>query len=113
MSRYTIKVPNGDEGEDLGVYEGCLPCVGDPIVLLHPRVNPRQHEPFVGKVALVTHDAYYGGEKEEGHVDTTVWVEDEAPAPQLYCDCAEEDRSRHGVDEDGDCENCRHRRRTL
>lgn len=112
MARYTIKVPNDDEGEDLGTFEAdFLPRVGDQFVLLHPRVNPRKDEPFVGKVDAVTHEAYAtrGGDR---HVTTTVWVVDEAAAPQLYCDCSEEERSRHGVDEDSNCESCGHRRRT-
>lgn len=113
MPSFTIKVPNDDDGHDLGDYESdYLPRVGDPFVLMHPRVNPRKDHPFVGTVSLVTHDAYAAdGPRERGYVETTVWLTEEAPAPQLYCDCTEAEQVTCGVDERGDCENCGRARR--
>jgi hypothetical protein len=49
MPRFIIKVPNDDEGEELGVYESdYLPRVGDPFALWHPRVCAKKDEPFLG-----------------------------------------------------------------
>ncbi|SRR5579871_1124727 len=114
MPSYTIKVPNNDEGEDLGEYEAnFLPRVGDRFTLWHPRVNggkDGRYSPFCGVVSAVDHEANFDPEK--GDVETTVWLVEEHAAPKLYCNCSEEERSRFGVDEDGDCGSCGHARRT-
>lgn len=108
---FTIKVPNGDEGEDLGTYEAeALPRVGETFVLYHPRVCKDDH-PFVGKVDDVSWEAMHGSHKfannpEHNYVDVTVWLVEDAPAPALYCDCSSNERELHGIDADGDCENC-------
>lgn len=111
MPSFTIMVPNNDDGHDLGEYEAdYLPRVGDPFSLMHPRLNPKKHHPFVGTVSMVTHEAYApsideDGEKVPGYVNTTVWLIDEAPAPELFCDCTEAERAEHPV-VDGKCDNC-------
>lgn len=116
MPSFTIKVPNDDNGEDLGEYEAdYLPRVGNPFVLYHRRVSPREHEPFCGIVSMVTHQAI---DKDydrapNNSVVTTVWLVEEHAAPVLYCDCSEEERARHGVEDDGLCENCGHVRRVV
>jgi len=115
MPSFTIKVPNDDEGEDLGEYESdCLPRVGDPFVLWHPRVCPDRHRPFCGVVSGVTHEATNPILRPDGSllgvVETVVWLTEEHAAPSLYCDCSEEDRVRHVV-VDGACDNCGHARR--
>ena len=114
MPSYTIKVPNNDEGEDLGRFEAdYLPRVGDRFTLWHPRVNPGKHNSFCGVVSAVDHEAIFqaveGGE--DGYVTTTVWIAEEAPAPTLYCDCSEEERAKWKVEADGRCESCGHVRR--
>lgn len=116
MPSFTIKVPNDDEGEDLGSYESdYLPRVGDPFVLWHPRVCTKR-EPFCGVVSGVTHltidkDHPYGHQHAKANVvETTVWLVEEHASPTLYCDCTEEDRARHGAP-DGECANCGHQRR--
>jgi hypothetical protein len=113
MASFTIKVPNNDEGEDLGEYESdYLPRVGDPFVLWHPRVCPDRHHPFCGVVSGVTHEAHCAEPRAGGRslVGVTVWLTEEHAAPTLYCDCTEEERSRHVV-VDGKCDNCGHARR--
>lgn len=113
MPSYTIKVPNDDEGEDLGEYESdFLPRVGDPFVLWHPRVNPDEHHPFMGVVSEVVHEATHGRQYDDGlgRVSTVVWLAEEHAAPTLYCDCSEEERVSHVV-VDGACDNCGHTRR--
>jgi hypothetical protein len=116
MPRYTIKVPNNDEGEDLGQYEAdYLPRVGDPFVLMHPRVSPKKDYPFCGVVSMVTHEANAvapsGRVAEVGTVDTVVWLAEEHASPQLYCDCSEDEQVKHAV-VDGACDNCGHTRHT-
>lgn len=113
MPSFTIKVPNDDEGENLGEYQSdYLPRVGDPFVLWHPRVC-RKDEPFCGVVSMVTHEAsrLEVDEKKitESHVQTTVWLVEEHAAPTLYCDCSNRERETHGVT-DGQCDNCGHAR---
>jgi len=116
MPSYTIKVPNDDEGEDLGEYEAdYLPRVGDPFVLWHPRVNPGEHQPFCGVVSEVTHEASGPLLRTDGSmlgiVGTVVWLTEEHAAPKLHCDCSEEERARFAV-VDGACENCGQARRS-
>jgi len=111
MPSYTIKVPNNDEGEDLGEFHAdYLPRVGDRFTLWHPRVNPGKHHPFCGVVSGVDHEAQF--DSDGGSVETVVWLVDEAPAPELFCDCTEEERAKWSVGEDGRCESCGHTRRT-
>jgi len=115
MPSFTIKVPNNDEGEDLGEYESdYLPRVGDPFVLWHPRVCPDKHQPFCGVVSAVTHEANAvapsGRVAAVGTVDNIIWIVEEQAAPTLYCDCTEEQRAKHAV-VDGKCENCGHTRK--
>lgn len=112
MPSYTIKVPNNDEGEDLGEYESnYLPRVGDPFVLWHPRVCRGKHEPFCGVVSAVTHEAVHHNLDNPTAVDTTVWLVEEHSAPTLYCECTEVERVKHGMDADGSCANCGSTRR--
>jgi hypothetical protein len=113
LPSYRIKVPNHDDGEDLGLYEAdYVPRVGETVPLLHPRVNPRKDEPFIGVVTHVDHEAYAAesGEK-KGHAETVVWLAEEAGAPQLFCDCPEDGPIKWGRDERGTCENCGHKKR--
>ena len=112
MPSYTIKVPNNDEGEDLGEYESdYLPRVGDPFTLWHPRLDSAGGRvPFCGIVSAVQHEAHYDPTS-ASTVKTTVWLVEEHAPPKLYCDCFKEVRAQFGVDEDGDCENCGHARR--
>ena len=115
MSSFTIKVPNDDEGEDLGEYESdYLPRVGDPFVLWHPRVCRKKDEPFCGIVYLVMHETVDKKHPYKGSnvVETSVWLMEEHAAPVLYCDCSEEDRVKWGADADGRCESCGHTRKT-
>jgi len=117
MPSFTIKVPNNDEGEDLGTYDSdYLPRVGDSFVLWHPRVCRDEHHPFCGVVEAVTHEAHHSGHTDSGavngDVEVTVWLAEEHAAPTLYCDCFKEMQAVFGVDEDGDCENCGHTRKT-
>jgi len=114
MPSLPIKVRNHDGGEDLGTYESnYLPRVGDPFVLWHPRVCPKKDEPFCGIVSGVTHEATHGSHPYakgiNRPVETFVWLAEEHGAPALFCDCTEEERARHGV-EDGQCANCGHAR---
>jgi len=103
---YTVKVYDDDEGEDLGVYESpYLPRVGDDFILWHPRVCASEHNPFIGTVNKVTHEARPGVDGAPGLVETIVWLVEEYAPAMLYCDCSPEDRARHGV-EDGHCTNC-------
>ena len=119
MPSYTIKVPNDDEGEDLGEYEAdYLPRVGDPFVLWHPRINPKEDEPFCGVVSMVTHEATFlsvaaedGKSTSESYVETTVWLAEEHAPPELFCDCSEKEREGSEV-VDGACDNCGHVRRS-
>jgi hypothetical protein len=120
MPSYTIKVPNDDEGEDLGEYEAdYLPRVGDPFVLWHPRVCAERDKPFCGVVSAVTHEVIhsshpYALEHPRGRrsVVTTVWLAEEHAPPTLYCVCTEEERSKWKVEADGRCENCGHMRKS-
>jgi hypothetical protein len=115
MPSFTIKVPNHDEGEDLGEYESdYLPRVGDRFTLWHRRLSPDKGKPFCGVVEAVMHEAtdakhpYWRGgtgEPRRSSVVTTVWLVEEMGAPTLYCDCSEEQRTKHGVDA-GCCKNC-------
>jgi hypothetical protein len=114
MPRFMIKVPNDDDGEDLGEYEAYyLPRVGDPFTLWHPRVCLKKDAPFCGVVSGVTHEACYKGlpyapdERAPNVVTTTVWLAEEHAPPTLYCDCSEKERAKFGT-ENGDCENCGH-----
>ena len=105
MPSYTIKVPNDDEGEDLGEYEAdYLPRVGDQLVLWHQRVTAVTHEAWSDPPGIK-----FPGRR---RVDTTVWLGEEHAAPTLYCDCSEEQRLKYGVESDGRCANCGHVRRT-
>jgi hypothetical protein len=113
MPSFTIKVPNFDDGEDLGEYEAdYLPRVGDPFVLWHPRVCPKKDQAFCGVVSGVTHEAvakghpYYNAGIGAAFVETVVWLTEELAAPTLYCDCTEEERARWSVGLDGKCESC-------
>jgi hypothetical protein len=110
MPSFTIKVPNNDEGEDLGEYQAdYLPRVGDPFLIWHPRVSPRKHDPFCGIVSGVVHEASFENavRGEKRRVMTTVWLAEEHSAPELFCDCTEEERAKYEVI-DGTCENCNH-----
>ena len=117
MPRYTIKVPDDDEGHYLGDYDAdYLPRVGDPIAIDHPQLNPRPHHPCLGVVSAITHEARSpapDNEDRRGTVGTTVWVVEDSPAPQLFCDCTDAERAKYGADRDGDCMNCSHLRRTV
>lgn len=110
---YAIKVPNGDEGKDLGEYEAdYLPRVGDSFTLWHPRVCAEKDRPFCGVVDAVTHEAFhishpYSSADCESAATTTVWLVEEQAAPTLYCECSEAERAPHGT-KDGKCENCGH-----
>jgi hypothetical protein len=110
MGTFTVKVPNNNEGENLGEYRAdFLPRVGDRFTLWHPRVNPGKHHPFCGVVSAVDHEVQF--DADGGSVETVVWLVDEAPAPALFCDCTEEERAKWGVGEDRRCESCGHARR--
>jgi hypothetical protein len=114
MPSYTIKVPNSDEGEDLGEYESdYLPSVGHEIILWHPRVCPDDRTPFLGVVEAVTHEAHDAEPSLPGRsrVDVTVWVVEQHAPVKIYCDCSKEKCAAFGVDANGDCENCGHTRR--
>ena len=81
MPSFAIKVPNDDEGENLGEYvSDYLPRVGDPFVLWHPRVCRKKDEPFCGVVSGVTHEAFdkdhpYACEGNPANiVSTVVWL---------------------------------------
>lgn len=117
MPSFIIKVPNNDEGEDLGEYESeYLPRIGDPFVLWHPRVCGKKDQPFCAVVSGVTHEAFdkdhpYSRGVRVNVVSTVVWLAEEHAAPQLFCDCTEEQRAKHGV-VDGACDNCGHTRKT-
>lgn len=111
---YLIKVPNNDEGKDLGEYQAdYLPRVNDPFVLWHRMLSPDKEHPFCGIVQSVTHEAfdkdhpYARGGNTPGVVTTTVWLAEEMAAPTLYCDCTSQEREQHVV-KDGRCDNCGH-----
>lgn len=111
MPSFTIKVPNNDEGMDLGEYQSdYLPRVGDRFSLMHPIVSPKKDYPFLGVVMAVDHEAVC--EEDGNYVVTTVWLVEEYAAPTLYCDCSEEEQAQHGVNESGDCGSCGRVRRT-
>jgi hypothetical protein len=116
MPSFTIKVPNNDEGEDLGTYESdYLPRVGESFVLWHPRVCPNKDHPFCGVVSGVTHEVFdtdhvYAKGNSANVVTTVVWLAEEHGAPTLYCDCTEEERVKWKEEADGRCENCSHTR---
>jgi len=110
MHTFTVKVPNDDEGEDLGEYESdFLPRVGDAFALWHPRVCKDEYTPFLGIVQSVSFDAYCGergaaGDRKVGSVSVTVWLVEDGAPPQRYCDCRpEEQRPLEG----GTCDDCR------
>jgi hypothetical protein len=111
MPSFTVKVPNDDEGEDLGEYESAyLPRVGDPFSLWHPRVCEHKDVPFLGVVHEVSHEAYCPDPGEKvGSVHTTVWLIEEHAPPARYCDCSPDERAKYAV-KDGLCENCRGQR---
>jgi hypothetical protein len=110
MPTFTVKVPNDDEGEDLGEYESdYLPRVGDAFALWHPRVCKDEYTPFLGIVQSVSFDAYCGdrgsaGARKVGSVNATVWLVEDGAPPQRYCDCSPEMRRPL---EDGTCDDCR------
>jgi hypothetical protein len=113
MDTYTIKVSNGDEGHDLGTFEGPLPIVGAPFLLWHPAICEHPHQPFEGVVSAVVWEAAHplavnghGDAKKSGTVEVVVWLAAEAQPVTLYCECTPEKREEVGVDDDGDCENC-------
>ena len=91
MASFRIKVPNDDEGEDLGEYQSdYLPRVGEPFFLWHPRLGfdgSDGDHPFCGIVSEVVHEAQYAanGVERSGHpvsvVTTTVWLTEEHGAP--------------------------------
>ena len=120
MASFRIKVPNDDEGEDLGEYQSdYLPRVGEPFFLWHPRLGfdgSDGDHPFCGIVSEVVHEAQYAanGVERSGHpvsvVTTTVWLTEEHGAPKLFCDCSEDERKKYDA-VDGECQNCGHRRR--
>lgn len=117
MPSYTIKVPNNDDGEDLGEYESdYLPRVGDQFTLWHPRVCQGKDHPFCAVVSAVTHEAVHKSHPfsrgEVRLVDVIVWLAEEGGAPSLYCVCTETERAQHGVDINGVCVNCDHPRWT-
>lgn len=116
MPRFFLKVPDNDEGEYLGEYESdYLPRVGEDFAVWHPRLCADPHQPFLGIVREVTHEARYS-EGADNFAVTTVWLDECFQAPTLYCACAPEElrkfASRAGqtgefaVDEDGTCKNC-------
>jgi hypothetical protein len=113
MSSFLIKVPNNDEGEDLGEYQSdYLPRVGDSFAVWHRRLSPKKDTPFLGVVSAVAHEVFdkdhpYGDLASKNRVVTTVWLIEEAAAPTIYCDCTEQERTLHGAT-DGECENCGH-----
>jgi hypothetical protein len=114
MPSFLLKVPNNDEGEDLGEYQSdYLPRVGDSFAVWHRRLSPKKDEPFLGVVESVHHEVfdkdhpYARGGNMVNEVVTTVWLTEEAAAPLFYCDCSPQERELHGV-KDGDCENCGH-----
>jgi len=127
MPKFTVKVNNDDEGEDLGEYEAdYLPRVGDDFALWHPRVCEDEDATFLGVVDQVRHEATAGDKQPNGTYDvgvvhTTVWLVEEHAPPVLYCDCTPEERERlakraelgdgQDVDEDGVCGDCRGKRR--
>jgi hypothetical protein len=118
MPSFTIKVPNDDEGEDLGEYvSDYLPRVGDPFTLWHPRVCRKKDEPFCAVVSGVTHEAfdkdhpYARGWNPANVVATVVWLAEEHAVPTLYCVCSEEERVMSSVSKSGECANCGHARR--
>ena len=114
MPSFTVKVPNGDEGEDLGAYEAdYLPRVGDSFALFHPRLTGDGEHPFVGVVTAVWWEAFskdhkYASNENKNVADATVWLAEESGAVTLYCDCTPEGREKWKVEADGRCENCGH-----
>lgn len=119
MPSFIIKVPNDDEGEDLGEYESdYLPRVGEAFTVWHPRLGSLDpHQPFLGVVHAVDHEAHCGDRKTAdgredpnaprgpGYVTTTVWLVEDAASPPRFCDCSPRERELHGV-ADGVCECC-------
>jgi hypothetical protein len=108
MLMFTVKVPNDDEGEDLGEYASdYLPREGERFAIWHPRVCKDEHVPFLGVVIEVTHEARCPDPGEEvGSVHTTVWLGEEDAPPALYCVCTPEERQLRPV-VDGYCDECR------
>lgn len=125
MPTFTVKVPDDDEGEDLGEYESdYLPRKGDSFALWHPRLTGNRRIPFVGVVRQVEFEAHCG-EYEEGAYDreagtahAVVWVDEAYAAPKRYCDCSPADRAvmaaKRAADppgegdgeDDDECEHC-------
>lgn len=118
MPSFTVKVPNGDEGEDLGTFESdYLPRVGDDFLLYHPRVTGGSQYPLEAQVSSVVFEAYskdhpFAPEKKDT-VDATVWLSEVGGAVKLYCDCTPEQREKWIVDAQGVCESCGHERAEL
>jgi hypothetical protein len=116
MPSFLLKVPNNDEGEDLGEYQSdYLPRVGDRFTVWHRRLSPKKDEPFSGVVESVHHEVFdkdhpYGDLASKNRVVTTVWLVEEAAAPTLYCVCTEEQRVMSSVSQGGECANCGHTR---
>jgi hypothetical protein len=116
MPSFTVKVPNGDEGEDLGAFESdYLPRVGDSFMLFHPRLTGESNHPFEGVVTAVWWEAYgkdhkYASDDSKSVATATVWLAEEGGAVTIYCDCSPQQRERFGIGDDNDCENCGHTR---
>jgi hypothetical protein len=116
MPSFTVKVPNGDEGEDLGAFESdYLPRVGDSFALFHPRLTGNGNDPFIGVVTAVWWEAFakghkYASDDSKSVAEATVWLAEEAGAVTLYCDCSPKEREIFAVDASGQCDNCGHMR---
>ena len=127
MTTFTIKVPNDDEGEDLGYYDApAVPRVGETFLLFHPKLTGSSDHPFVGTVVDVVYEAMHPEHKfakkrgvhpvdsvmQSRPIDAyvVVWLQEEAGATKIWCDCTPNERELHGIGEDGDCANCGHER---
>lgn len=118
---FTIKVPNGDEGIELGEYEAAhLPRVGDPLHLWHPMLCPNEGAPFEGVVSEVRWEAFHKSHPfaphERNSIACVVWLAEYAGAPTLYCTCTTEELARldadaADIDKEGACRNCGYVRR--
>ena len=79
-------------------------------MLWHPRVCPGKNLPFCGVVSGVTHQSVHashphGSAIKPSVVTTVVWLAEEHAPPELFCDCSEEEQTKHVV-VDGACDNC-------
>jgi hypothetical protein len=124
MPSFVVKVPNGDDGEDLGVFEAdYLPRVGDKFLLFHPKLTGSSSHPFEGEVSAICWEAFskdhkYGAALAALHdanadrsvAQATVWLAEYCGVPTIYCDCKPTAREHFGIDSSGDCVNCGHRR---